>query len=73
MSKKAYKPRIPDIFEAGFSFCYLVFAYIAGVIFLLKGKGETLPLLYGILTLTLAGGDSFHLMPRIIKALKGLE
>lgn len=27
--------------------------------------------LYGILTLTLCGGDAFHLVPRIIRAFKG--
>lgn len=27
--------------------------------------------LYGVLTLTLCGGDAFHLVPRIIRAFKG--
>ena len=27
--------------------------------------------LYGILTLTLCGGDAFHLVPRIIRAVRG--
>lgn len=28
-------------------------------------------MLYGILTLTLCGGDAFHLVPRVIRAVKG--
>ena len=28
-------------------------------------------ILYGILTLTLCGGDAFHLVPRIIRAVRG--
>ncbi len=28
-------------------------------------------MLYGILTLTLCGGDAFHLVPRVIRAFRG--
>ena len=30
-------------------------------------------ILYGILTLTLCGGDAFHLVPRIIRAVRGIN
>lgn len=34
-------------------------------------KGNILFILYGILTLTLCGGDAFHLIPRVFRAFKG--
>ena len=39
--------------------------------FLAQAQGRTLFVLYGILTLTLCGGDAFHLVPRIIRAFRG--
>ena len=44
---------------------------IAGIVFLSAAKGNSLYVLYGILTLTLCGGDAFHLVPRIIRAVRG--
>ena len=44
---------------------------IAGILFFVLSKGNTLFILYGILTLTLCGGDAFHLVPRAIRAFKG--
>lgn len=66
-----YVPKMPDIMEAIFDTCYLLFDLMAGVIFLTKANGNMLFTLYGILTLTLCGGDTFHLVPRIIRAFKG--
>lgn len=66
-----YVPKMPDIMEAIFDICYLLFDLVAGFIFLAKANGNTLFTLYGILTLTLCGGDAFHLVPRIIRAFKG--
>ena len=66
-----YVPKMPDIMEAIFDTCYLLFDLMAGVIFLTKANGNMLFTLYGILTLTLCGGDAFHLVPRIIRAFKG--
>ena len=66
-----YVPKMPDIMEAIFDICYLLFDLVAGVIFLTKANGNMLFTLYGILTLTLCGGDAFHLVPRIIRAFKG--
>ncbi|MCQ2534145.1 MAG: hypothetical protein MJ172_06225 [Clostridia bacterium] len=69
--EKKKKIRVPDIVEAVFDICYLLFDLIAGIIFLTKGSGNNLFILYGILTLTLCFGDAFHLVPRVIKGLTG--
>lgn len=71
MTKVTYKPRIPDLMEAIFDVCYLTFDLIAGILFFAFSKGNMLFILYGILTLTLCGGDAFHLVPRVIRAIKG--
>ena len=55
-----YVPKMPDIMEAIFDICYLLFDLVAGVIFLTKANGNTLFTLY-----------AFHLVPRIIRAFKG--
>ena len=56
--------------ESVFCVGYLIFDLIAGIIFLTKGS-EQLFLLYGIMTLLLGFGDAFHLVPRVIKHIKG--
>lgn len=66
-----YVPTMPDIMEAIVDTCYLLFDLVAGVIFLTNANGNMLFILYGILTLTLCGGDAFHLVPRIIRTFKG--
>ena len=71
MKNATYKPRTPDIMEAIFDVCYLTFDLIAGILFFVFSKGNPLFILYGILTLTLCGGDAFHLVPRVIRAFKG--
>lgn len=43
----------------------------AGILFFALSKGYVLFVLYGILTLTLCGGDAFHPAPRVIRAFKG--
>lgn len=68
-NKTKIKP--PVIFESIFDVGYLLFALISGIIFLTKASGNTLFILYGILTLTLCFGDSFHLVPRVVKGFKG--
>ena len=57
MKQNNYKPQLPDVMEAIFVFIY--------------SNGDMLFILYGILTLTLCGGDAFHLVPRIIRAVCG--
>lgn len=71
MKEKSYKPQMPDVMEAIFDACYLTFDLIAGILFFVFSNGNALFILYGILTLTLCGGDAFHLIPRIIRAGSG--
>lgn len=71
MKNNRYKPRVPDIMEAVFDTGYLLFDLIAAVLSLFSAKGNNLFVLYGILTLTLCGGDAFHLVPRVIRAFRG--
>ena len=71
MKNNGYKPRVPDIMEAVFDIGYLLFDLIAAVLFFVFAKGNNLFVLYGILTLTLCGGDAFHLVPRVIRAFRG--
>ena len=71
MRQESYKPKIPDLMEAIFDAGYLIFDLIAAILFFVVGKGNALFTLYGILTLTLCGGDAFHLVPRIIRAVHG--
>ena len=71
MKDNNYKPQIPDVMEAVFDAAYLIFDLIAAMLFFIFSQGKTLFILYGILTLTLCGGDAFHLVPRIIRAVRG--
>lgn len=71
IANEKYKPQIPDIMEAIFDAGYLIFDLIAGILFFAFSKGNPLFILYGVLTLTLCGGDAFHLVPRIIRAVHG--
>lgn len=64
------KSKMPQIGEAVFCIIYLTFGYIAGVYMVINAQGIQERVLFGILTLVLAGGDSFHLVPRIINAFK---
>lgn len=66
-----YEAQMPDLMEAVFDAAYLIFDLIAGVLFFAFSHGNILYILYGILTLTLCGGDAFHLVPRIIRAVHG--
>ena len=70
MKEKNYKPQIPDVMEAIFDAAYLTFDLVAAMLFFIFSKGNMLFILYGILTLTLCGGDAFHLVPRIIRAVR---
>ena len=56
--------------ESVFCIGYLVFDLIAGIVFLANGY-DRLFFLYGIMTLLLGFGDAFHLVPRVIKHIKG--
>lgn len=67
----SHTPRPADLFEAVFDISYLVFDLIAAIIFFIWANGRVLFDLYGILTLVLCIGDAFHLVPRVVRALRG--
>ena len=69
--KKRTKPQMPDVMEAIFDCGYLLFDLIVGILFFVFSKGNPLFILYGVLTLTLCGGDAFHLVPRVIRTVRG--
>ena len=71
MEENNYKPQIPDVMEAIFDAAYLIFDLVAAILFFIFSQGNMLFILYGVLTLTLCGGDAFHLVPRIIRAVHG--
>ena len=71
MKQNNYKPQLPDVMEAIFDAVYLIFDLVAAILFFIYSNGDMLFILYGILTLTLCGGDAFHLVPRIIRAVGG--
>lgn len=71
MTNQGYTPRVPDLMEAVFDTCYLLFDLIAGMLFFAFSHGSPLFLLYGVLTWTLCFGDAFHLVPRVLRAVKG--
>ena len=71
MKENSYKPQMPDVMEAIFDAAYLLFDLVAAILFFIFSKGNVLFILYGILTLTLCGGDAFHLVPRIFRAVHG--
>nr|WP_288811779.1 hypothetical protein [uncultured Anaerostipes sp.] len=48
--KNNYKPQVPDMMEAIFDVAYLFFDLIAAILFFVFSKGNTLFILYGILT-----------------------
>lgn len=56
-------PALPEtIFDVG----YLIFAIIGGIVLLAKSKRRTYIKIFGVMTLILGIGDSFHLVPRIL-------
>lgn len=55
-------------FEAAFDILYLCTALVLGIIILASALSFA-KLLFGIMTLVLVSGDSFHLIPRIASAL----
>lgn len=60
-----------DLMETIFDACYLIFDLITGILFIVYSRGNPLFVLYGVLTLTLCGGDALHLVPRIKRAIYG--
>lgn len=58
--------RVFGIFEAVFDILYLGAALLIGVLLIMSGEGNPARILAGIMALTLAIGDAFHLLPRIM-------
>jgi len=73
MEKKAKEVKIPlpKAFETMFSMVYLGFLVIATYEFFSLSGRSPIYLMYGCLTAILLFGDSFHLIPRIIRNLNG--
>lgn len=67
MSKEKFGMRIG---ESVFCIAYLTFVLIASIIFY-TSKTNSIAFLYAIASTVLGLGDSFHLVPRIIKNIKG--
>ena len=73
---KHHSPKL--IFEMIFDIAYLLFAFVSGCYLVSTAHSySSSRFLYGTMTLVLGFGDSFHLIPRIIQAIrnssKGLE
>ena len=64
------KSKMPQIGEATFCIIYLIFGYISGFVMITHTNGSSLNIILVALTLVLVGGDSFHLVPRIINTFK---
>lgn len=57
------------IMEAIFCVIYLILTCVLGIKLLRKANGNDLIKKYGIMSLILVGGDSFHLIPRILRVI----
>lgn len=58
--------RVFGMVEAVFDGAYLIIALIIGFFLILTRQGDQAAVLAGIMAVTLAGGDAFHLIPRIM-------
>ena len=67
------RPAPPELAEAVFDSAYLAFDCVAAVCFFALAKGRPVFVLYGFLALILGGGDAFHLVPRVQRALFGAD
>lgn len=56
------------LMEAFFCILYIITVIILGTVIVAKGKSKKETLLFGIMSLVLVFGDSFHLIPRILVA-----
>lgn len=57
---------MPALPETIFDIAYLIFAAVSGILLLRKAAGRKYVRIFGIMTLILALGDSFHLVPRML-------
>lgn len=66
------RPPIPKLMELVFDTIYLITVVVLGIYYLTTGQEWTVRL-WGIMALTLAGGDACHLVPRMSAVLTGDE
>ncbi|MDY6367064.1 MAG: hypothetical protein SPL13_00885 [Clostridia bacterium] len=59
------------IFEPIFEIAYLAFAFVAGVYLSFRYPNKKSARIFGIATILLAAGDSFHLIPRMMGLISG--
>lgn len=59
---------VPKKMELGFDIAYLLAAVVLGAYLIATAAGHTVRLMWGAMALTLAFGDSFHLVPRMMAA-----
>ena len=65
--------RVFGTVEAIFNLSYLTAAFILGLMLLSNASGNPARVLAGVMALILAGGDAFHLVPRIVVIRTGRE
>ncbi len=65
--------RLFGLMEVLFNIIYLATASIIGFILIFSANGNSPRLLAGIMALVLAGGDAFHLIPRILVVTTGQQ
>ncbi len=72
-SNQKEKPLGMRIGENVFCIGYLVFALVAGIVFITRAAatGDSFYKICAVMTLLLGGGDAFHLIPRILINFKG--
>ncbi len=72
-SNQKEKPLGMRIGENVFCIGYLVFALVAGIVFMTRAAatGNSFYKICAVMTLLLGGGDAFHLIPRILINFKG--
>lgn len=73
VSEKTGAARVFGKVEAAFDVLYLAAAVCIGLVLLFDSVGNGSRSLAGIMALVLAGGDAFHLIPRINLILSGRE
>ncbi len=61
------------IFESIFDIVYLITVITIGIFMIVKGRKNKQYLLFGIMAVVLGGGDSFHLIPRVISLISENE
>ena len=59
--------------ESVFDIAYLTFDLVAAIVFATQAQGRTVFWLLALLSLVLGAGDAFHLVPRVVRELRGTD